>query len=340
MTTLDKAELYKRFGENIDALIERLMQIFELTHTQEIEHLSDPLLRWLDFRLRYVDPMPRPIALSNKFPKLDLPEEANTALNSFCKKIREGADINPYQGRGLTKRNDFSGQKREARTDLLWADWGIHHFHLSDKPLPKDRYFSYPADFLAFCIVGANVVAIIDVLPHPDKAGFGNPELIQTVASSWPAYIEQFKMHGIPAGGDGYSEAEIHELRSAGIAAPISLNGHLYIGPGLGISSASTSMRVTVTADRLREALRELVSAVCDSSGPFRPTRTASSDPLNFTIAATPRGLAVFEESSQYAFLLPRPNPDGARDNFAYLHDLLLPDWALHALITNQPRPS
>lgn len=110
------------------------MTLFGLEFKREVQHLSDPLFRWLDFRLRYIDPLPRSVLVSKKFPKR-LPVSAETGLHLLERRFRDGIDVNPYQSKSLIRFNDLSGEKRAKRTDFLWADWGITHLHLSDLPI-------------------------------------------------------------------------------------------------------------------------------------------------------------------------------------------------------------
>ena len=126
MHLLSETALADKFQRNIDDIATNLIGAFSLKFKQEVGNLSNPLLRWLDFRYRYIDPMPRPVVYSNKFPKQNLPKSARQGLKHIRRLIEKGKDINPYQGRGLMLRNDISGEKKDARTDLLWADWGTH----------------------------------------------------------------------------------------------------------------------------------------------------------------------------------------------------------------------
>lgn len=333
MTSLSENELVAEFQRNIDTIATALICAFSLKFKQEVVNLSDPLMRWLDFRYRYVDPQPRQVVFSKKFPKRNLPTSTKTALENVVRLIKKGGDINPYQGRGLTLRNDISGERNETRTDLLWADWGIHHFHLSNKPIPSSQYYSRPADFLAFCLVGGNLVAFIDVLPHPDKEGFANPELIHTVASNWPDYMKQFRVNGI-ASNHKYTQAEIHTLRTNGVAPCLNINGVVYMCLGMGISSASTPMKITVACDHVREYAGYLAALVCEPEGPFRtPEISDLSVPPNFSITPTPSGLSVYESQTGCAFLLPSTKPNRKAGILETFHDLVLPPWACKSLV-------
>lgn len=335
MQPLSVTELEEEFQRNIDSLSSSLIRVFSLKFKQEVANLSDPLLRWLDFRLRYIDPQPREIVLSGKLPKRGLPQNAKSAFNKICKLIKAGGDINPYQGRGLILRNDFSGERHDARTDLLWADWGIYHLHLSSEPIPQDQYFSRSADYLAFCLVGGNLVAFIDVLRHPSKEGFANPELIETVAQNWPRYMEQFKLQGISPNRK-HTQEEIHALRSNGYSPSLTINNSAYMGPGMGITSAATPTKVTLTADRVRVFARELAGAVQDPSGSFRTEAIAALEgPPEFSLVPTEHGLVVYEAKSRHAFRLAESAPYKAPTPLEAFHDLLLPRWACQALVAS-----
>lgn len=181
MSQLDANTIATKFQDDVNQISSNFIAAYALKFKQEIDHLNSPLHRWLDFRFRYVDPQPRQAVFSDKFPKANLPMHIQAGLEYIIGLIQSGSDINPYQGRGLIFRNDSSGLKKDTRTDLLWADWGILHFHLTTDPIPDGQFFSRPADYLAFCIVGGDIVAFIDVLPHPSAKGFANPELMKTV---------------------------------------------------------------------------------------------------------------------------------------------------------------
>ncbi len=289
-------------------------------------------MRWLDFRFRYVDPQPRQVVLSNRFPKRNLPQNTKAAFKQLCKIIKTGGDINPYQGRGLTLRNDFSGERHDARTDLLWADWGVYHFHLSSEPIPNGQYFSRSADYLAFCLVGGNLVAFVDVLRHPSKEGFANPELIETVAANWPEYMTQFKLNGIMPSRK-HTQTEIHTLRSNGYSPSLNINNTAYMGPGMGLTSAGTPTKVTLASDRVRVFARNLAMAVCDSNGAFRTeeVRRLKVQPA-FSLAPTAHGLVVYESNTKHAFRLPEAAPCQDPTPMEIFHDLVLPTWACKAL--------
>lgn len=326
--------LARVFRHNVYAIASGLILGYGLQFKSEVSHLSSPLMRWLDFRYRYIDPIPRPVVWSNQFParRAALPSDVNAALEKIVGMMVAGEDINRYQGRGLILRNDSSGDNRSTRTDLLWADHGIHHLHLSNQPLPNDQFFSHPADYLLFCLIGGNVVAIIDVLRHPDKEGFSNPELMRTVALSWPDYLERFRLNGILA-GEARTQAEIHALRSGGVLSPLVIDGIAYFPPGGGITSASTPAQLNRGHDHVCAMIRALATAVADPEGAFRNNKIAELHmPPDFSLAVTPRGLVVYESHTDHAFELPQAKPREKASDLEIFHDLVLPTWALAAI--------
>jgi hypothetical protein len=205
------------------------------------------------------------------------------------------------------------------------------HFHLSDKSIPDGQYFSARSDYLAFCLVGGNVIAFVDVLRHPQGDGFADPNLMQTIARNWPEHLEQYRVKGVTA-ESAKSKAEIHALRRAGISCMLTIDGKAYI-PSMGLSSAATPFAVTIASDDVRRYGRALAKVVCDSDGQFRKEIAERAiDEPQFSLAMSRQGLIVHESVSNTGFLLPRTEKDAPDNDLTRLHDLLMPKWALAAI--------
>jgi hypothetical protein len=317
-----------KFNQDIDNVAKTLVGAFGLKHEREVTGLEEPLLRWLDFRLRHIDPCPRQIFVSDKFPKT-LPKNIADALHDIEKKIIDGEDINPYQGKGLILHNDTSGTKRQNRTDLLWADWGIHHIHLTDQPIESGNYFSKRSDFLLFLIVGHDFVLFIDIRSHDEDDVFCRDELIKIIAAKWPDYMERFEMKGILAPTESTSEKDRAVLRKGGVSGMLVINGKCYIGPGLGITTASTSTKVSLMLNNVHHDIRALSQLVCDPSSQFQESKSENPE---FSLALTARGLAVFEEKSNQAWVLPERKDGEQESSLTRLRNLLTPTWVVNRL--------
>lgn len=338
MAEFDILEVAARFQIDLDDIAKNFITAYALKFQQEVENLQSPLDRWLDFRFRYVDPQQRQVVFSDRFPIIDLPTDAEDGLMHLVSLIQQGGDINPYQGRGLILRNDTSGLKRGARTDLLWADWGVLHFHLTAAPIPNDQFFSRPADYLAFCIVGGDVVAFIDVLPHPDKEGFANPDLMEVVYRNWPDYLNKFEVKGIVGlsnDGSRRTQEEVHNLRNNGVCSFLTFGDKVYAAPGMGVTSASTSTKITLAADRVRNYVDILAQMVCDPVGQFQTEISRRMvDKPRFSLALTPAGLAVYEEVTATAFPLPKRRGSEESSFLDEFRNLIAPDWAVAHVIS------
>lgn len=314
-----------RFDNELTAIAANLVRAFRLRHSKRTPHLSDPLLRWLDFADRYIPARPRHVLLSSQFPKA-LPDHVAQNLRTLVQRLEDGADINSHQGSGLTKHSDMSAPNGHRRTDLLWADWGIHHLHISP---PTDEGYAARSGWLLFCRFEADQVALLDVKRHGKSESFTALSLVEQLVKDWPDYMEQFRLPGLLPGAP-LTDQQVHELRRAGVHAPVQFAGACYIGPGLGITSAATATRVTIAADRIRVAVRRLADAVLDPQSQFalEAVKDQVADPV-YNLDLTERGLVVYESSSTTEFTLPR---DRSAGDLARMHVDLIPDWCLAAL--------
>lgn len=330
-TFLDVAVLREKLWADLERLAKILIGAFDLKFSGAEDDLSSPVLRWADFRLRYVELMPRPVAFSHKFPMQNLPASAQQGLARLVERFRHGEDVNPYQGRGLTMRNDTSGASRHTRTDLLLADWGVLHFHLSDEAIPSGRYYCRPSDYLALCLVGSNVAAIIDVIRHPDRRGFADPGIFETIARSWPAYVEQFRAKGAIGSGMALSGEERTDLRENGLNAIVQMDGNVYFPPGGGITSAGTAANATFYENQLHRYVDDLARLMTTAGNQFAAhERVIDLTSPEFSLELSPRGLCIFEATSRTCFSIPRHSgPPASMPWLTRLNEAFAPAWAI-----------
>jgi len=323
-------ELKNRFHGDIDRIVMNLIDEYGLRFEEEVENLSEPLLRWLDFVTRYIAPHPRKIFASNKFPK-KLSVEAEKSLHHLEKLIQSGADLNPYQSKGLILHNDTSANKRQQRTDLLWADWGIHHLHLTTELIETGKYFSDRSKWVLFCIVGDDFLGLIDIREHSESEIFSNPDLIKTVAESWPEIMDRYRINGVLATSAVPTATEIATLQKGGVASFVRIGNQVYMGPGMGVTSASTPTRVSMAMISISKYIRELAKIVNDQTSQFKieSAKSGITDP-EYSIGLTPQGLAVYEKHENKAFVFPRGSSVGGKSFLAELHDQIAPEWTIN----------
>lgn len=167
--------------------------------------------------------------------------EFQTAIQTIKSSFESGTTNRPYHSRGILTPD---------RPDLLLNDWGIYHFHLGEI-IEADGFIERTEPVL-FLKVNGSRVYFLDILVH----GQANPDvcvdehLIRILKNNWPEYVEKFKMRGM-IGNQMFTAHERKGLRKHGASSPISLDGELYIAPGLGLASSGTASRFVARAGKV-----------------------------------------------------------------------------------------
>lgn len=318
----------ERFIKDLDDICASLIKAGSIRFNGSDPSLSSPLMRWLDFRLRMIEPRKRVIAYSRDFPRV-LPAQAIPALEEIKRRIRVGEDIGSYQSARLLA-HDVSGKKKKNRTDFMWANWGIHHLHLSLIDTPGSSGFKPRADYLLFCVFDNETAAFLDIRRHDETDVFSNPDIVENLIKTFPDYAAQFELNGVLPGNERYSSAELKRLWRAGISTPMEVNGKVYMGPGGGVSTAATSTRATGIAIRIRALVRELADAVMAPDGSIQEhVRSLGVLKPQFELALTEKGIVIYEAGSTFAWCKPREDCAMKTDMnaLAELNQRLLPDW-------------
>ena len=189
---------------------------------------------------RIVGAGPRTVHRANGFVAPTDPDQAR-ALATIEEKLRRGESVVPYLSRKI---RDLS------YNDLLFNDWGIHHFHLGTN-IEGDGFvnrtcpllyivFGDTIDFHGKGNTDAHLLAVMD---HND---FATQELVEILHENWPE-LPQFDMPGVS--GDRLSDADIRRLRKLHANYCLRLrDGKSCFAPGGGITSAGTSAIDTTRA--------------------------------------------------------------------------------------------
>ena len=247
MSKRTATDLEQIFRSDVEKIANRFIEAFGLTFEKKVENLSFPLYRWLEFvRMRYVIPARRQVFFSRGFWRR-APEEARIAVDDCVHRVRRGEDINAYQGQGLTT-HDVSGAKQVRRTDLLLADFGIHHFHITDEPVAPGRY-SRRSDWLLFGVVQANALLCIGVQPHPKGVEWAQKEAFELAVKNWPQAFAHAEAKKVTGGN--WSDEEINHLRRHGGTALHAVASRVYGPVNGGLTSAGTPILVHLAADRV-----------------------------------------------------------------------------------------
>lgn len=250
---MDKDELANSFIADINQIAKVAIDSFGLTYSGENKS-SSPLQRWVDFRRRYIDPIPRKIVESDKFPEC-VPEKYKENYEQIKRKILLGENINDFQSKTLLKNDVSALNKKTSKTDKMFADWGIQHLHF----VPKG---SGRSSELLFIIVKSDCVFMIDVAAHKLSDGlpsFSDEQIIQTAIDNWPKLFEQNILHGMGVSIDGYiSHKELNQARKANVMALIEHKGKVYKSFGSGIATDGNAFKNGYTNNIIYRELSQL----------------------------------------------------------------------------------
>jgi hypothetical protein len=318
---------------DVDLIAADLNEAFSLNFTGAVSNLDQPLIRWLDYRLRYIDPASRQILKSEGFDgRVSL--EAKPALDAFIRLIGEGADLNPYQTKTI-KHNDTSGKKSQLRTDSLWADWGLHHVHLTELPIAPSDEFSARSEWLLFFLALPGHIALVDVRSHNEPGIFQAIDLVETTIRSWPEVAERFRVKGIAGlARQPSTDAEsLKTMRKSGVTQFLEVDGKVYMPPGVGVTTAATSTRVSLARDSVLRNAQKIGDFFSHDHSPVVQAAKAKgiAEPVIGLKIDRNGSLIVACEAAAEGIAFPAPPKQN--DARTELELLLFPQWARTKLL-------
>lgn len=152
-------------------------------------------------------------------------------------------------------------------TDAMWAEWGIHHFHLVTDP-KNER-----ADWLLFAKVNGEQVLFIDVRRHSEDALWTQAEICLTLLNDWPQQSGiadlaedqpcQFLVPQLTA-------EDRQKMRKAGINHAITHNNRPLFRHRGGLTLAGTSLEVSMKYIHINRCLMMLAKWLEDGCCPLR----------------------------------------------------------------------
>ncbi|MYM32091.1 hypothetical protein GTP58_27540 [Duganella sp. CY15W] len=325
------AATVEQFWADITTLALKLVQAYGLTYSLSGSTADEMALqRWMDYRLRHVIAQPRKVVKSSRFPVQNVPAEINKALSVLEAKFTNGDDVNPYLSK-TTIANDVSAAKQMRRTDGLWADWGIHHLHLTPEPLLEGERFSKRSGWLLFARIYEDVVALIDVRSHDEKDLWTQEELLKTFIDSWPEQAEPHRISTMQVTSAPTEPGDVKSLRNAGIVAPVEHNGQHYFGFGGGVTAAVTSSAASMACVNVIRNAHQLALWLDSPDNKIRVELNGLgiSQP-KFFLGVGDHGLVIAERTkTEHAWNFPESN----QRNFIAVQDGLLPAWAVPTLM-------
>lgn len=213
-------------------------------HELEGLELRDLLTAYGNWRYRCPPSRPRSVHISRELGKELKAGEAPDALGPLIQKIKDGDTLKPFLSRNVdvaVDRSEGTPHHRRKDLDLLLAEWGVHHLHLSEV-IESDGFAERTRDLL-FVVFRPDDAYLIGIFPH---GSWTKRSMAERAVRNWPE-AELF-LHSKYAIGltHEWDESESAALRKAGLTQSMMIDGRVYSPQGqtLGGTSSMISRRV------------------------------------------------------------------------------------------------
>jgi hypothetical protein len=218
--------------------------------------LADLHITYLNWRGRFISQRPRKVHTSQEIDAAHLGQHQAT-FDSIVKAIEHGDDLTRHLSTRVTTAyvpsvvaaTQKMHQQRDR--DLLIADWGIHHLHLSTQ-LRSDGFVERSGDLL-FAYFAEDDAYLINIYPHQQ---WTKKEMLEICIRNWPAAGIVTPLQGLVGLSQQFTESEHQELRNAGVAQLLEIDGSVYAPAGQ--TTAGTPMVATLAANQTQWYLQSL----------------------------------------------------------------------------------
>jgi hypothetical protein len=226
---------------------------------QSLVHLMIDYRTW---RGRFVRPGPRKVHRSFEMNKSLRSARHAGVLVEIEAKLIAGEDINGHlstrieNALGADVSPSESLQKRRDR-DLLLAEWGIHHLHLSTRAHKRKRGFFERTDDVLFAVFQDSDAYLLGIYRHPEHENWAAEEVFAVLVRNWPEaglVNESEFANGL---AQDFSDEDRLALRSFGVNTGLKVDGKIYSPGGLGMSLDGTPLETVMVAQQVMWELEQ-----------------------------------------------------------------------------------
>ncbi len=199
----------------------------------------DVLVRYFDALRRRVAIVPRTLQLADDFV---CPLDHEVGWKALQEKILKGQDLNPHLS---------TGHASLLNSDGLFAEWGVHYFHLGTGPHPTRPFFVSRTGPLVYAMVTDGAFCAINVYSHKS---FEENSVLESMHRNWPELISRYR---VKATGVACTQAERRAFRRkhANVLTRTQ-DGSVYMPSGGMTSAAGISFEVIKQADMYVDMIR------------------------------------------------------------------------------------
>lgn len=242
----------------ISAVDETLIQALQQHLRSKRVSLHELLGQFCNRLAKNVPHRPRKVHLSRqlKLHSLYL-NEKKRSIDGIIQDIEGGRNLSRYL-------SDTADQL--DKIDYCLANFGVHHMHLGEIQQGgkrKDRVKCTRS--LLFVKVEDDDAYLLDILDHDLRASFLSIRLMRTMLENWPELLNsyRFPVHSL----EKLSDHEIAELLEGNVNCAIDLGTdvnpyQVFRLPGMGMTSAGTSLKIGTQVDNILRDLRATTSAI------------------------------------------------------------------------------
>jgi hypothetical protein len=214
------------------------------------EDLDAVLIRYLNLQRRIPPVLAWTVKQSKDLDAKSFPQSIRLGLQQFIKKAESGQSLKPY----LSTQSDNPDYK-----DLMFYDWEVFHFHLGTNPHPTRQGFVKRTADLLFAIADSNAAGMYLIGIYPHRGGFTNQDLLRIIEENWAEILDPYTLKSVIGLTYHASDNDIGSLRKAGVNTILQTpSGRVLVPMGGGITTAGTSIRNRIEADRVRTSVRQL----------------------------------------------------------------------------------
>lgn len=207
---------------------------------------DDAVMDFFRLQVRLIEQKPRKIVKSKEF---SCPKEYEDKLKHLEECILSGKNLIPFMSKGI---QDLTQE------DLLLYDWGIYHFHISDRQ-EEDTIFMERSDYLLMAYVDADAVYFLDVVPHKssDVVVWADTRYMDIMKNNWSELFERFRWKEYnPI--QTFNDKETYDLRKSGALIVSKWGDGAIFSPGGGYASDTTSIKAVQSRDYWMKQIEDL----------------------------------------------------------------------------------
>jgi len=218
----------------------------------EEQTLVNLMIDYRVWRSRFVQPLPRRVYLSKEFRKSSKRLMHAAALAMIETNIAAGEDLNAHLSTRVSHPvggNPTKPPSQRADRDLLLAEWGVHHLHLSTE-MGKNRFTKRTGDVLFVVFRGPDAY-LLGIFGHPQHENWAAEEIFAVMARNWPDAGLVHEASYVVGLSQEYSDEDRLELRKAGMNSALQIDGKIFFPGGMGMALDGTPLLAVQAAQQV-----------------------------------------------------------------------------------------